>query len=81
MAVLHARGQMAHSDRYVARSIIGTEFVCHIDSETHVGDRRAIRPVISGSAWITGTMQWMLDPSDPFPTGYRLSDTWPMPGV
>lgn len=78
MAVLHARGEMTIGDRYVARSIIGTEFVCHIESETTVGDRPAIRPVISGQAWITGTMQWMLDPTDPFPAGYRLSDTWPM---
>ena len=31
-------------------------------------------------AWITGTHQHMLDPDDPFPRGYRLSDTWPMPG-
>jgi proline racemase len=34
-------------------------------------------PVICGSAWVTGTHQLMLDPSDPYPAGYRLSDTWP----
>ncbi|HEY3718942.1 MAG TPA: proline racemase, partial [Roseiarcus sp.] len=28
-------------------------------------------------AWITGTHQHMLEPSDPWPTGYRLADTWP----
>jgi proline racemase len=27
---------------------------------------------------VTGTQQLMLDPSDPYPSGYRLSDTWPM---
>jgi proline racemase len=37
----------------------------------------AIIPSISGRAWITGTMQHMLDPDDPWPRGYRLSDTWP----
>jgi proline racemase len=42
-----------------------------------VGDQKAIIPIISGQAWITGTAQLMLDPEDPFPTGYRLSDTWP----
>jgi proline racemase len=35
--------------------------------------------VISGQAWITGTYQHMLDPTDPYHAGYRLSDTWPMP--
>jgi proline racemase len=34
-------------------------------------------PSISGRAWITGTRQDMLDPDDPWPAGYRLSDTWP----
>jgi proline racemase len=27
-------------------------------------------PVISGQAWITGTHQHMLDPTDPYPSGY-----------
>ncbi|HIL44707.1 MAG TPA: hypothetical protein EYG37_00600, partial [Candidatus Thioglobus sp.] len=29
-------------------------------------------------AWITGTHQLMLDSDDPWPEGYRLTDTWPM---
>jgi proline racemase len=33
---------------------------------------------ISGRAWISGTQQLMLDPDDPWPSGYRLSDTWPV---
>ncbi|MDF3607649.1 proline racemase family protein [Paracoccus sp. DMF-8] len=77
MAVLHARGQMRVGDSFLGRSIINTEFRCHIDSETEIGGRLAIRPVISGRAWITGTSQLMLDPGDPFPSGYRLSDTRP----
>lgn len=77
MAVLHAKRMMGLEDRYVARSIIGSTFVCHIDSETVTDGRAAIVPVISGQGWITGTHQHMLDPSDPYPEGYRLSDTWP----
>ncbi len=77
MAVLHAKGQMQVGDRYLARSIIGSEFACHIDAETSVGNTRAIVPVVAGSAWITGTHQHTLDPTDPYPQGYRLSDTWP----
>ncbi len=29
-----------------------------------------------GRAWKTGTHQHMLDSDDPWPGGYRLSDTW-----
>jgi trans-L-3-hydroxyproline dehydratase len=37
----------------------------------------AIVPLVSGRAWITGVNQNMLDPADPWPSGYRLADTWP----
>jgi proline racemase len=77
MAVLHARCMLKTGDRFVGRSIIDTEFHCRIESETSVGETPAIIPSISGRAWITGTRQEMLDPDDPFPQGYALSDTWP----
>jgi len=37
----------------------------------------AIVPSLKGRAWITGTHQHMLDPQDPWPSGYRIADTWP----
>ena len=77
MATLAARGQLKPGEVYRALSIIGSEFVCHIARETAVAGRPAIAPVISGRAWITGVHQHMLDPSDPWPAGYRLADTWP----
>lgn len=77
MAVLHAKGEMQVGDRYLARSIIGSEFLGRIEADTTLGDKPAIIPSISGRAWITGTRTEMLDPSDPWQGGYRLSDTWP----
>ncbi len=76
MAVLHARGIMKTGDRLAARSVIGSTFSGEIVGETEVGGRAAIEPEISGRGWITGIHQHMLDPSDPWPEGYRLSDTW-----
>jgi proline racemase len=78
MAVLHAKGELAVGERFIGRSIIGSEFHCRIDAVTHVAERPAIIPCLSGRAWITGTHQHMLDPSDPWPVGYQLSDTWPV---
>jgi trans-L-3-hydroxyproline dehydratase len=77
MAVLSARGLMVEGDVYRARSIIGSEFVCRIAREAAIGSRKGIVPIISGRAWITGVNQYMLDPHDPWPSGYRLADTWP----
>ncbi len=76
MAVLHARGTMKEGDRLTARSLIGSTFSGRIIGETRVGGSPAIHPEISGRGWITGMHQHMLDPSDPWPEGYRLSDTW-----
>jgi proline racemase len=77
MAVMRAKGQMQVGDRYLARSIIGSEFLGRIEADTTLGGRPAIIPSISGRAWISGTRIEMLDPDDPWPQGYRLSDTWP----
>lgn len=76
MAVLHAQGIMATGDRLTARSLIGSRFSGRILEETALAGHPAIRPEISGRGWITGIHQHMLDPSDPWPEGYRLSDTW-----
>ncbi len=77
MAVMAARGEMAPGHTYVARSLIGGRFDCHFTLAAPVGDRPAIAPRIRGRAWITGTHQVMRDPRDPWPDGYRLTDTWP----
>ncbi len=76
MAVLHAKGEMGTDDRLTIVSVIGSTFSGRIVGEARVSDRAAIVPEISGRGWITGIHQHMLDPSDPWPGGYRLSDTW-----
>ncbi len=78
MAVLHAKGILKTGDRMIGRSIIDSRFDCAIVEETRVNNKKAIIPSIRGRAWITGTHQIMLDPDDPWPEGYRLSDTWPI---
>jgi proline racemase len=77
MAALHARGRMRAGDSMSHASVLGSSFEGRIVSETTVGGRPAIVPAIRGSAWITGITQVLVDPDDPFPEGYLLSDTWP----
>lgn len=76
MAILHARGEMTPGDSLTVESVIGSTFHGTILGETNVAGRAAILPEISGRGWITGTHQHMLDPTDPWPEGYKLSDTW-----
>jgi proline racemase len=68
---------MRAGDGMTHASVLGTTFDGRIVAETSVGDTRAIVPAIRGSAWITGVTRLRLDPTDPFPEGYLLSDTWP----
>ena len=80
LAVLHARGELAPGEPFIGLSPIDSRFDCRIESLTRIGGREAVVPSLSGRAWITGTHQHMLDPDDPWPEGYRLSDTWPRMG-
>lgn len=76
MAVLAAKGEMGVGDTIITRSIIDSEFTGKIAGLVDIGGKPAIVPEISGRGWVTGTHQHMLDPTDPWPTGYRLKDTW-----
>lgn len=76
MAARHARGRAKPGDIVTSRSIIGGEFVTEFVEETRVGPYAATRNRVSGQAWVYGISQIGLDPSDPFPLGFRLSDTW-----
>ncbi|MFN3576573.1 MAG: trans-3-hydroxy-L-proline dehydratase [Tabrizicola sp.] len=76
LAILAARGQIGAGEVLRAHSLIGGQFEGRILGVAKVGELDAILPEISGRAWITGTHQHMLDPADPWPEGYRLSDTW-----
>ena len=77
LAVLHKRGVLKLNDLMIGRSIIDSQFECKIEQEVNVGDRPGIIPSIAGQAWITGEHKHTLDPTDPYPLGYKLSDTWP----
>ncbi|PUB25930.1 proline racemase [Promicromonospora sp. AC04] len=70
MAELWARGELAIGDDFVNESFIGSRFVGRLVSETTVAGVPAVVPTITGRAWVTATANYLLDPSDPFPTGF-----------
>jgi proline racemase len=81
MAVLHARGEMRVGDAMIHQSIIGSHFTGRIAGETTIAGRKAILPTLTGRAWITGLFSYLLDPTDPWPEGYVLADTWGVSGT
>ena len=76
MAVLEARGEMKIGQKIKAISIIGSSFEGKIVEKCNLNGTSAIIPEISGRGWITGLHQHTLEPTDPWPEGYELSDTW-----
>jgi proline racemase len=70
LAQMVARGQFKDDDVLENESWIGSRFTGRIVGRTKVGDFDAIIPAITGRAWIMGTAQWRLDPTDPFPAGF-----------
>lgn len=76
LAVRHARGEVKPGETITARSIIDSRFEVSFIGETTVGDRAAVLPRVSGRGWIHGIHQIGVDPTDPYPRGYLLSDTW-----
>lgn len=76
LAVAAARGLAKPGDRFTARSIIDSTFEVHYASDTTVAGRPAVQPIISGRGWIHGIHQIGVDPTDPYPHGFSVSDTW-----
>ncbi len=72
MAELWARGELALGQEFTNESFIGSRFTGRLTSETTVGGIPAVIPEITGRAWVTGIGQYLLDPSDPFPTGFQF---------
>ncbi len=72
MAQLHARGELPLGQDFRNESFIGTQFIGRLVEETTVGDFPAVIPTITGRAWVTGTAQYHLDPTDPFPAGFLI---------
>lgn len=76
MATLYARGKLKLHEDFHHEGILGTIFTGRLVEEIQVGPYRAVVPTITGSAWITGFAQYVVDEEDPFPQGYTLGDIW-----
>ncbi|MGI9148910.1 MAG: proline racemase family protein [Chloroflexota bacterium] len=76
MATLWARGRLDLGQPFRHEGILGTTFVGCLIEEARVGPYKAVVPTITGTAWITGIGQYVLDAEDPFPDGFTVGDLW-----
>jgi len=75
-ALRYAQGRLVLGEPFETESIIGTRFTGQAIAETQVGSGSevfpAVIPKVTGSAYITGFHQFVLDDEDPFPEGFLL---------
>lgn len=78
LAVMHHKKQVEVGEPVVFRSILGSEFTGVVERTTSIAGHPAVFPSVRGRAWRTGRYELTLDPEDPWPSGYKISDTWPV---
>jgi len=72
MALLYEQGALEAGERVESTSIIGTKFTAEFNEELTVDNYRAIKPKITGRAYITGFNHLVLNPADPLPEGFVI---------
>lgn len=77
LAIMHAKGQIGVDEDFVHESLIGTKFIGRITGEGRMGATKTVDINITGRGWITAFHNYVLDPTDPFPNGFRVGDQWP----
>lgn len=71
-AIHYARGEISLGETLTIESIIGTVFEVRCLQETSVGGLDAVITEVSGSAWMSGEHEFVLDPRDPLRDGFLL---------
>ena len=77
LALMKEKNEIDIDEVFISRSIIGSTFETKIKEEFFSNGKKMIKPLIKGSAFITGKQELYVSKNDPFPEGYRLNDTWP----
>ncbi|MCI9439341.1 MAG: proline racemase [Lachnospiraceae bacterium] len=74
IAALYTKGKLSLGQEFVYESITGSLFRGMATEETTVDGKTAIIPRVTGSAYITGFNQWMLDEEDPLRYGFLIGN-------
>lgn len=72
-AALHyARTELELKETFIVESILGTTFAGEIVKEVNFESYQAVIPKVTGSSYITGRNELLLDPLDPLKDGFIL---------
>jgi proline racemase len=75
VALLHTRGEIGLGEPRRFEGVLGTAFTGEAVKAVKRGTTLFVTPRITGRAYITGYHQFVLEPEDPLPEGYRIGRT------
>ena len=74
MAMFEARGMMGLNQPILSEGLLGTgTFEGCLLGETMLGQTRAVRPTVKGTAGLLGTARWTIDRDDPVGAGFLVN--------
>lgn len=76
LAVRAERGEIVEGETYTSNSTIRSKFEVRYAASTTIGTFKGVVPEITGRGWIYGMHQLGFDPTDPFASGFAMTDTW-----
>lgn len=72
LALHYAKGNVGLGKPLIIESILGTTFTGEVVAETTFGPYPAIVPQVTGTAYLVGRNELLLDPADPLRDGFLL---------
>ena len=68
----YAKGEIGLNEPFVVESILGTTFTGEVVEAMTFGPYAAVVPRVTGTAYIVGRNEWVIDPADPLGNGFLL---------
>ncbi len=72
MAIRHARGRVSVGDERIFESLVGSRMTGMVVSESTLGKFPGVTVEVGGEAYYTGESSFLVEPDDPFGTGFLL---------
>ncbi len=72
LAIMSQSDSLEAGESLIIESILGTRFKGKVERTVRYGDYKAVVPLVSGNAYVTGQHQFVVDDRDPLAAGFLL---------
>jgi proline racemase/trans-L-3-hydroxyproline dehydratase len=72
IAIWYTKGKLKKGQPFINEGVLGTHFVGKVVEEVKLGSYVGVIPEVTGSAYVTGFHQFVVDPDDPLREGFYI---------